>query len=137
MVKLGCTGVAEWHGVSCCKACSCDFMLCISSRLPDHCANSPPGRHYDGSPSKIAIGHAGQNHLVKDERRQISEDAACSTAFVGEESPLRPAGARSASARAAGSALAPHSSAATERSADLDAEDGSSIEEITGALLLS
>ncbi len=82
------------------------------------------------------MGRAGQNHLMKDERRQISEDAACSTAFVGEESPLRPAGARSAGARAAGSALAEHSSAATERSADLDAEDSSSasIEEITGAL---
>ena len=66
----------------------------------------------------------GQNHLVRDERRQVSEDAACSTALVGEESPLRPAsapGTRSArSAAVAGSALADDSSAATERS--LDAE---------------
>ena len=90
----------------------------------------------ESSARHVATDHAGQNHLVKDERRQISEDAACSTAFLGEESPLRPAGARSAGARAAGSALAGHSSAATERNADLDAEDSSSVEEITGALLL-
>ena len=72
---------------------------------------------------------------MKDERRQISEDAACSTAFVGEESPLRPAGARSAGARAAGNAPVDHSSDAAGRSADIDAEDSSSasIEEITGS----
>lgn len=69
----------------------------------------------------------GQNHLVRDERRQASEDAACSTAPVGEESPLQPAsapGARSTrsvrSAAAAGSALADDSSAATERSVDAE-----------------
>ena len=65
--------------------------------------------------------------MVRDERRQVSEDAACSTALVGEESPLQPAsihGVRSTrsvrSAAAAGSALGDDSSAAIERSVDAE-----------------
>ena len=72
---------------------------------------------------------------MKDERRLISEDAACSTAFVGEESPLRPAGARSAGVSVARTSLVNASSAATEHSADMEEAENSSsasIEEIAG-----
>ena len=76
---------------------------------------------------------AGQSHLVKDERRQVSEDAACSTAKIGEESPLRPAGVRS-SPGAGVNALTDSSSAAMECSSDpeCDASGGEAIEEVIG-----
>ena len=76
---------------------------------------------------------AGQSHLVKDERRQVSEDAACSTAKIGEESPLRPAGVRGSSS-AGVNALTDSSGAAIECSSDpeCDASTGEAIEEVIG-----
>ena len=75
---------------------------------------------------------------MKDERRQINEDAACSTVLVGEESPLRPAGTTSAtaSASAAGNAIVDDSIAATEHSADTEPDSGSgeTVEEIAGEI---
>ena len=76
---------------------------------------------------------AGQSHLVKDERRQVSEDAACSTAKIGEESPLRPAGVRGSSS-AGVKALTDSSGAVMESSSDpeCDASSGEAIEEVIG-----
>ena len=76
---------------------------------------------------------AGQSHLVKDERRQVSEDAACSTAKIGEESPLRPAGVRGSSSVEV-NALTDSSGAAMECSSDpeCDASSGEAVEEVIG-----
>ena len=70
---------------------------------------------------------------MKDERRQVSEDAACSTTKIGEESPLRPAGARGSSG-AGVNTLTDSSSAAMECSSDpeCDASSGEAVEEVTG-----
>ena len=70
---------------------------------------------------------------MKDERRQVSEDAACSTAKIGEESPLRPAGARGSSG-AGVNAFTDSGSAALECISDTecDASSGEGIEEVTG-----
>ena len=70
---------------------------------------------------------------MKDERRQVSEDAACSTAKIGEESPLRPAGVRG-SPGAGVNALADSSGTGMECSSDpeCDASSSEAIEEVIG-----
>ena len=75
---------------------------------------------------------------MKDERRQVSEDAACSTAKLGEESPLRPAGARGSSG-AGVKALADINSAAMECGSDseCDASSGEAVEEVIGEQIVS